>query len=97
METVTTRIPEKDKQILEKMQSEEGAQQSEILRRIIENGLADWRRKRALEKLEKGEVSVRRAAELAGISYVEMLDLASDKGIETGYGMEELEEDLERF
>lgn len=97
METVTTRIPENDKEILEEMQSEEGAQQSEILRRIIENGLADWRKERALEKLESGEVSVRKAAELAGISYVEMLDLASDRGIETGYGMEELEEDLERF
>lgn len=97
LKTVTTRVPEEEKELIEKIGEEEGAAQSEILRRMIKESLDQWKRQKALSLLSEGEASIRKAAEIAGISYVEMLDLASDEGIETGYSEEDLEKDLERI
>lgn len=97
MKTVTTRIPEEEDRLLQEMREEEGAGKSEVLRRLIESGLKEWRRKKALELLKQHKVTLRKAASIAGTTYVEMLDLASERGIETGYGLEELEKDLERL
>ena len=97
MKTVTTRIPEDDEEALAELERELSADRSEVLRRLIRGGLEDWRKERALEKLDAGEVTVRKAAEIAGVKYVEMLTLASENGIETGYDLDDLERDLERF
>lgn len=97
METVTTRIPEEDEALLAELQEEMSADRSEVLRRLIRQGLADWRRERALDSLREHEVTIRRAAEIAGVDYVEMLTLAVDEGIDVGYTTEDLERDLERL
>lgn len=97
MKTVTTRIPEDDERLLAEVEEEMSADRSEVLRRLIRQGLEDWRRERALDKLRAHEVTVRTAAEVAGVSYVEMLSLAADEGIDVGYGVEDLERDLERI
>ena len=95
METVTTRIPEEDEARLEELQAELNADRSEVLRRLIHDGLAEWRKERALSKLADGEVTLRRAAEVAGVEYVEMVSLASEQGIDVGYSVEDLERDLD--
>ncbi|MFB6209471.1 MAG: UPF0175 family protein [Candidatus Nanohaloarchaea archaeon] len=95
METVTARIPEEQKKLLDKIGDEEGLAQSEVLRKIISKGTDDWRRERAIKMLEDGSITLRKAADFAGTSYLEMLELASDKGIETGYDLEEFEKDME--
>jgi len=97
METVTTRIPEEDEAFLAELQEEMSADRSEVLRRLIHDGLSDWRREKALDSLRDHEVTLRRAAEIAGVEYVEMLTLASEEGIEVGYTTEDLEHDLERL
>ena len=96
METVTTRIPEEDEALLAELQEEMSADRSEVLRRLIRQGLADWRREKALDSLREHEVTLRRAAEIAGVDYAEMLTLASEEGIDVGYTTEDLERDLER-
>lgn len=97
MKTVTTRIPEDDEEALAELESELRADRSEVLRRLIREGLEDWRRERALEALREHEVTVRTAAERAGLEYVELLSLAAEEGIDVGYSLEELERDLERL
>lgn len=97
MKTVTTRIPEDQAELLAELESELGADRSEVLRRLIREGLEDWRRERALERLEDHAVTLRTAAEMAGVSYVEMLELASEAGIDVGYTAEDLERDLDRI
>jgi len=69
---------------------------SEVLRRLIREGLEDWRKEKALEKLRNHELTLRKAAELAGVSYVEMLTLAGEEGIDVGYTTDDLERDLDR-
>ena len=97
MKTVTTRIPERDEEALAELEKEMSADRSEVLRRLIRSGLDEWRTEKALEELREHNVTLRRAAEIADVTYVEMLSLASEEGIDVGYTTEDLERDLERI
>lgn len=97
MKTVTTRIPEDDEEILSELEAEMMADRSEVLRRLIREGLSDWRRNKALDELRDHRITLRKAAEIADVTYVEMLSLAAEEGIDVGYTTEDLERDLERI
>lgn len=97
MKTVTTRIPEEDEEALAELEEEMSADRSEVLRRLIRQGLTDWRRERALDQLRDHAITLRKAAELAGVSYVEMLTLAAEEGIDVGYTTDDLERDIDRL
>lgn len=97
MKTVTTRIPEDDAEALAELEAEMSADRAEVLRRLIRQGLEDWRRETALDGLRNHELTVRKAAELADVSYVEMVTLASEEGIDVGYSTEHLQQDLDRI
>lgn len=97
MKTVTTRIPEDDEEALAELGEEMSADRSEVLRRLIRQGLNDWRKERALEQLRDHSITLRKAAELADVSYVEMLTLAAKEGIDIGYTTDDLERDLDRI
>ena len=97
MKTVTTRIPEDDEEALSELEEELTADRSEVLRRLIREGLTHWRKQKALDQLRDHNITLRRAAELAEIPYVEMLSLAAEEGIETGYTTDDLERDLDRI
>lgn len=97
MKTVTTRIPEDDEEALAELEREMSADRSEVLRRLIRHGLEDWRKEKALERLRDHEITLRKAAELAGVSYLEMLTLAGEEGIDVGYTSADLERDLDRI
>lgn len=97
MKTVTTRIPEDDAELLAELEEELSADRSEVLRRLIRDGLTEWRKERALDQLRDHAITLRRAAELAGVEYVEMLTLAAEEGIDVGYTTDDLERDLDRL
>ena len=97
MKPVTTRIPEDDEELLAELEREMTADRSEVLRRLIRDGLKDWRKQKALDQLREHEVTLRRAAEMANMTYVEMLSLAAEENIDIGYTTDELERDLGRM
>lgn len=97
MKTVTTRLPEDDEAALSELEAELTADRSEVLRRLIRRGLTDWRKEKALDQLRNHNVTLRRAAEIADVPYAEMLSLAAEEGIETGYTADDLERDLGRI
>lgn len=97
MKTVTTRIPEDDEEALSELEQELTADRSEVLRRLIRQGLTDWRKEKALGELREHNITLRRAAEIADVTYVEMLSLAAEEGIDIGYTTEDLERDLGRI
>lgn len=97
MKTVTTRIPEDDERALAELEDEMSADRSEVLRRLIRQGLSDWRKERALDQLREHSITLRKAAELADVSYIEILTLAAEEGIDVGYTTEDLERDLDRI
>lgn len=97
MKTVTTRIPAEDEEMLSKVEEALSADRSEVLRRLIREGLEDWRKEQAVEQLRDHEITLRRAAEIADVTYVEMLSLAAEEGVDVGYTTEDLDQDLERI
>lgn len=97
MKTVTTRIPEDDEATLAELEAELSADRSEVLRRLIRQGLSDWRTERALDQVRDHTITLRKAAELADVPYVEMLTLVSEAGIDVGYTTDDLDRDLDRI
>ena len=50
--------------------------------------------RKSLELLKAHKITIRTAAKLADVSYVEMLDLASKVGIDIGYSLNELRKEI---
>ncbi len=95
VKVITSRIPEKYIKDLEKIQEEEKVDRAEAVRRLLTKAISEWKKERALELLKDHKITVRKAASMADVTYIEMLELA--KKIDIGYDLEELERDLERF
>ena len=68
MGTVSARLPDELEAELEAYLEAEHLERSTAVRKLLAEGLAEWRRERALERLEAGEVSFSRAADLADMS-----------------------------
>lgn len=95
MKVVTSRIPEKYIKDLEKIQEEEKVDRAEAVRRLLTKAISEWKKERALKLLKDHRITIRKAASMADLAYVEMLELA--KKLDIGYDLEELERDMERF
>jgi|SRR2546426_3095767 len=93
-QTVSLRLSKESLQEIDRLAERLKTGRSEALRRFIERGLREARIDDALDRLRKGKVSVGRAAEVAGVSLYEMLDLVRRHHIPSGYGPEDLEKDL---
>lgn len=95
MKVVTSRIPEKYFEDLKAIQEEEKADRAEVIRRLLTKAISDWKKEKALCLLRDHKITLRKAASLADVSYVEMLELAEKNDI--GYDLKELEKDMERL
>ena len=56
----------------------------------LNNSIKERKIKKSLELLKARKVTIRKAAKLADISYVEMLDFASKADVDIGYSLDEL-------
>lgn len=69
-------------------------EQAEIVRRLLEQAIKQERLKLALDDLGKHKVTFRKAARMAGISYVGLLSVIEEKKIGIGYTLSELQKDM---
>lgn len=76
------RVPEEIEQYLAEFMKLEGVDKSTAVRKILRRGILEWRKERALELLSQGKITFARAAERAGVSLWEMLELVRDRKIE---------------
>ena len=76
------RVPEEIEQHLAEFMKLEGVDKSTAVRKILERGILEWRKERALELLSRGKITFARAAELAGISLWEMSELVRERRVE---------------
>lgn len=95
MKVITSRIPEKYFKDLEMIQEEEKIDRAEAVRRLLTKAISEWKKEKALNLLKDHKITIRTAASMADVTYIEMLELAQN--IDTGYSLDELERDLERF
>ncbi len=90
MNVVTARVNEETYKDLKYLMSVEQVDQAELIRRLLDKAVAEEKMQLALSKLREQKITIRKAAELAGVSYTEMFDRANEENIDCGYSLEDL-------
>lgn len=93
-QTVSVRLSKESLREIDRLAGRLKTDRSEALRRFIERGLREAKIDDALDRLRREKVSLGRAAEEAGVTLYEMLELVRRHHISYGYGPEDLERDL---
>jgi predicted HTH domain antitoxin len=94
METVAVRIPKDIEEELRLVVEREGLDRSTALRKMLEKGLKEWKKELALQLLREGKVTLWKAAEVAGVTIWEMLELVEEEGISLPIRAEDVIEDI---
>lgn len=95
MENVTARMSDEELGLLDRLAEQRGESRSEAIREAIRRGAREELIRIALQRYSEGEVGMRGAAEIAGLTIAEMMDEASDRGILTNYDEADLAGDVE--
>jgi len=81
MGTISTRVPKELESELEAYLEDEKLDRSTAVRKLLSEGLEEWRREQALESLAAGNVTLSRAAERADMSVWDFARLAEEREI----------------
>ncbi len=92
--SITTRVSEEVGEEIKNISEREHLDRSAVVRRLLAEGLKDWKIKYALEQYSEGKVTIWRAARLAGLSLRQMLDVAAKRGLAFQYSLEDLRDDF---
>jgi len=95
LETITARIPREMLREIERLAKKMRVDRSELIRRLLDSALKQKRIEEALEAYREGRVTLWKAAETAGLSLREMMELAGLKKITVPYSVEDLKRDME--
>ena len=80
--TISVRISEELKDEVMKFAADEKLElTSEAARKLLLIGIEDWHRKKALNLLSKGRITLSKAAEIAKTNIWDMLETAKEHGI----------------
>ena len=96
MATVSVRIPDEEKAELDRVATLLEQDRSTTMRQALREGVETLRSRHAVERYQSGDVSINEAAELAGVSIAEWLELAQDRGLTTQLDETDLSFDAER-
>jgi len=96
MPTVSVRIDEDEKAVLDNVAELLEQDRSTTMRQAMREGVETLRTRHAVERYQSGDVSVNEAAQLAGVSIAEWLELAHDRGLTTQLTENDLSFDAER-
>ena len=95
MESMQVRIGDEYVGILKELSETLHSSRSEVMRRVMEEGVRDLRMKIAMEKFLAEEFSLCRAAEFSGVSIQQMAGYLAQKGVPFfKYSIEETERDV---
>jgi len=93
--TIATRIPSELEEEIIKFMEEEGLDKSTAIRRILEIGVSEWKKRRAIELYRFGKITLWKASQVAGLSLREMLEEVNRLRITTHVTAKDIEEDIE--
>jgi len=94
MGTISARVPDELEAELDAYLDEENLDRSTAVRKLLSEGLEEWRREQALDQLAAGSITFSRAAEMAGMSVWDFAQLAKERDI-TWVADDHLDADLE--
>lgn len=96
-DVVSARLPPERVNQINMIAREEKIDKSTVLDRALDLYIRDWRLKKAIQSYTEGISTLSRAAEIAGLTVWEMLEVIAEKKTPHQYGVEELEMDLKAF
>jgi predicted HTH domain antitoxin len=96
MGTISSRIPDELEDDLQSYIEEENLDKSTAVRKLLTEKLDEWRKEKALEKLEAGETTLSGAAAIAEMNVWEFATLAKNRNV-TWVSDDHLESDLENL
>ena len=95
MDNVTTRMSEEELDLVERLAEAQGESRSDAVRQALRRGAREELIRVALQRYQEGEVGMRGAAELAGLTTAKMMAEANDRGVLANYDEADLAEDVE--
>lgn len=95
LEAVTARLPRDMLKEVERLAIREKVDRSELIRRLLDFALRQKKIENASQAYREGKVTLWKAAEMAGISLREMMELARVKQIPVPYTLDDLRRDVE--
>ncbi len=90
---ISTRVSDDILRELEFIEKVEKSDRATVVRKLLEEGIREWKKKYALELYRERKVSLWKAARIAGISLWDMMNLISQHKIPLDYTEEDLRED----
>ena len=96
MEVLTTRIPNDLLEAIREIERDERAERAEVVRRLLDRAVHEWKLAKALRMVSEGRWTVRRAAKFASLSYHEVLEKMAEQGVDSGPTVKELREAFDR-
>ena len=92
--TIATRIPTDLEKEIRRFMEEEGLDKSTAIRQILEIGVNEWKKKRAIELYRQEKITLWKASQIAGISLREMFEELNRLRIPIHVKAEDIEEDI---
>ncbi len=92
--TVSARLEIREAELLEEMARAEGSDRSTLIKAVLRRGLREMRIERAAEGFRRQEISLSRAAGMAGVSQWDFLALTDNQQSNLHYDVDELASDL---
>lgn len=78
---LTSRVHRKQIEVLDKISKEEKIDRSAALRKVLDIGLKEYMKRKAVDDYRTGKISIGKAAEEADTSIAEFYKILSDEGI----------------
>lgn len=98
--TISTRLDPEEVDQLEALVEQSGTDRSTLVKLLLRRGMKAQRLETAVDAFRKDEVTLSRAAEIAGIDPWDFIARMAPLGLDLHYGLEEFDEDtaaLERL
>ena len=95
LEAVTARLPRDMLREVERLAKKMKVDRSELIRRLLDFALQQKRIEEAVRAYQEGKVTLWKAAEIAGLSLREMMELARARKIVVSYTIDDLRRDIE--
>lgn len=95
--TISARVRRSQVEELERLANERGVDKSEIIRELLAMAIKEQKITEALNLVRARRATVWKAAEIAGITYREMLELLRTHNIPFPLSKEELEREVEEI
>jgi len=95
--TVSARIQKSQAEEIERLASKKGTDKSAIIRELLATAIQNKKIEEALNQVQAKKITVWKAAEIAGVTYREMLELLKTHNIPFPLSEQELRREIEEI